>query len=135
MAPTQAAPSSSDWAPPYTSSGSADPADQRPRIDPDASNSFSSLRLPSTPAAYNTWNRANPYGSNVKRIRRLEQSIRRTEIRVRGRVLTSRNGRVERAASETFPEHGVAGAPFDLRPLPNYDRQSEAAGQSVAPST
>ncbi len=133
VSPSQSAPSSSDWSTPYTSPGSGDPADQRPRIDPDASNSFSSLRVPSTPTPYNTWNRVNPYASNANAY---DASASPSDTPDAGTWTSTDESQwssgTSRSGSSSSTESSVA--PFDLRPLPNYDRQSEAASPSAPPA-
>jgi hypothetical protein len=132
VAPTQAAPGASDWAPPYGNSGSADPADQKPRIDPDASNSFSSLRVPATPAPYNTWNRVAPDGSHRKASGATSGS---SGIPPSGTWSGADDSQWSNEAStnRNAPSTASPVAPFDLRPLPKYDRPSEAASQTVPP--
>jgi hypothetical protein len=132
VAPTPSAPSSSDWSTPYSSPSSSDPADQRPRIDPDAGNSFSSLRLPSTPAPYNTWNRVNPYGSNGEAYE--PSSSRSATPNSNSWTSADESGWSSEASDSRNSSSPVSPvAPFELRPLPNYDRQSETADPS-APS-
>lgn len=63
VGPAVGAPSSgSEWTPAYNGSTTTpDPADQKPRIDPDVNNGLSSMRRPPTTAPRSTWTSSDAY--------------------------------------------------------------------------
>ncbi len=129
--PGSAAPSANDWAPTYNGSGStSDPADQKPRIDPDASGSFSSLRRPTTPAPYSTWNRADIYSSqggqaiSSANTPSLQDSSSASPTWSGGSYSTD-SSQWSGSAPPTQPIAPRAAPPSNVRPLPNVEKYPE----------
>ena len=71
VGPAAAAPSSgSEWTPAYNGSTTTpDPADQKPRIDPDVNNGLSAVRRPPTAAPRSTWTSSDADTAPNRRIR------------------------------------------------------------------
>ena len=120
--PTPTPQGSNGWPPAYEGSGATpDPADQKPRIDPEANGSFSSLRPPpaTAPRRIGYLTDGNP-------------SLTGVPGQTRGYPPTTSNSPASSAMSNT-PSSGSSTVPYDVRPLPNVDRRSEGANRQTAP--